>query len=182
MAAAIARRDRTKPVLLPAPVAAPPRRSSQCAKLARRTGSQCAASRDDSLLVVTEGSPDLTHAMRQRFVGHEDVRPDDLDQLFFGYQAIGILHEKAQHFEALRTKVNRVTWGSQRPARDIQRKALELEHLKRRVLQPPAGSADEDLSGRLQPFSTKLHDSVRTGASNYGTFASVPIAESAALG
>jgi hypothetical protein len=71
--------------------------------------------------------------MRQRFVGHDDVGPDGLDQLLFGDQTVRILHQIAQHFEALRTKRNRAICGPQRPARDIQRKALELEHLKRCV-------------------------------------------------
>src|SRR5262249_44941263 len=86
--------------------------------------------RDDGLPAVTEGLPDLAHAMRQRFVGHDDVRPNRLGQLLFRDWPIGILHEIAQHFEALRTKLNCPICGAQRPARSIQRKALELEHLE----------------------------------------------------
>ena|SRR5215469_8843977 len=44
----------------------------------------------------------LTHAMRQPFISYDDVRPDDLDQRLFDHQAISVLHEIAQHFEAFR--------------------------------------------------------------------------------
>jgi hypothetical protein len=88
--------------------------------------------RDDGLLAVSDGLTNLAYAMRQGLVGYDHVWPDRLDQFLLGHQAIRILHEIAQHLEALRTQLNIAVRGTQRAARDIQRIALELEHLKRR--------------------------------------------------
>src|SRR5215471_5724355 len=88
-------------------------------------------SHDYGLLAVTDGLTNVAYAMRQRFVRDDDIRPDRLEQLLRGHQAIRILHEIAQQLEALRPKCNLAIRGSQRVPRDIQRISLELEHLER---------------------------------------------------
>jgi hypothetical protein len=123
----------------------------------------------DGLLAVTEGLPNLAHAMRQRFVGYDNIRPDRLEQLLLGQQAIWIFHEIAQQFEALATKRNLAIPGSQRVPHDIERISLELKHLERPTALPsPDGMAMKCDFSQITTFSAKLHGSVRTAATVYG--------------
>jgi hypothetical protein len=76
--------------------------------------------------------------MRQRFVSHDNIWPDRLEQLLLGHQAIWILQEIAQQLEALPAKRNLAIRGSQRVACNIERISLELEHLERRAGRLPS--------------------------------------------
>src|SRR5262249_28771479 len=42
---------------------------------------------DDGLVAIANGLAHFAHAMRQRFVGYGDIRPDRLEQLLLGHQA-----------------------------------------------------------------------------------------------
>jgi hypothetical protein len=71
------------------------------------------------LPAVTDRLANLAHTTRQRFVGYDHIRPDRLEQLLLGHEAIRILHKIAQQFEILRAKRNLAIGGSQRVSRDI---------------------------------------------------------------
>ena len=116
------RSQRVKPV-------PPMPRPSRRAKPAPRSGRPRHGC-DNGLLAVTDGLANLAHATCQRLVGYDNIRPDRLEQLLLGHQAIRILHEIAQQLEALRAKRKLAIRGSQRVPRDIQRISLELEHLR----------------------------------------------------
>src|SRR5262249_19464087 len=140
--------------------------------------------RDDGLPAVPDGLTNLADAMRQYFLGHGHIRPDCLDQFLFGYKTVGVFNEVAQNLEGLRTQLHVAIRGSQGAAREIERISLELKHVEAAPRLPlptrprkqgglGAGSYDNPLSARLQPLSAKLHASVRTAASGYGTIAAV---------
>jgi hypothetical protein len=93
------------------------------------------------LLAVTDRLANLAHATRQRFFGYNNIRPDRLEQLLLGHQAIRILQKIAQHLEILRAKRNLAIGGPQRVPRDIQRISLELEHCDRRETAHSQGGA-----------------------------------------
>jgi hypothetical protein len=48
---------------------------------------------------VGQRLPDVPDALDERIVGHEDTRPDGLDQLFFGDDAAGVLRQIAKDVE-----------------------------------------------------------------------------------
>ncbi len=119
-----------------------PRRHGARRDAQHRRGEPVPAARhglDDGLRAVTDGVTHLAHAMRQRFLGYGHIRPDRLQQLFLGHQAIRILREIVQQLEALPPQRNLAICASQRVARDIERISSELQHLEP-AQQPPAVS------------------------------------------
>jgi hypothetical protein len=107
---------------------------------------------DHALLVVTEGIADLSDAVRKDVVSHDNVRPHRLDQIFPGH-AVGILHEKAQSFEALGPQLDFATCGSQGASHNVERKAFKLELPRCRA--PILLTALPRTSARLQNLSVK---------------------------
>src|SRR5262249_10574119 len=110
---------------------------------------------DDVLPAVADGLTNLAHAMRQYLVGHDHIRPDCLYQLLFGYQTVSVLSEVVQDLDSLRTQLNVAIRRSQRVAREIQRKSLELQHIAARAeVVPCQGSLATTCNvSRLQPLS-----------------------------
>jgi hypothetical protein len=66
--------------------------------------------------------------MRERVIRDKGVRPDGLDQLFFGDEASGVLQQVVQDVEALRPYIDLLISGAQTSTREIEGKARELEH------------------------------------------------------
>jgi hypothetical protein len=105
------------------------------------------------LLVVTEGVADLSDAVRKDVVSHDNVGPDRLDQIFLGHDTVGILHEKAQNFEALGPQLDFTICGSQGASRNVERKAFKLE--LPRCHAPILLTVVPRMSARLQNLSVK---------------------------
>src|SRR5215468_4215235 len=125
--------------------------------------------RNNDLLAVTDRVANLTDAAHQRFVGYGHIRPDRLEQLLLGHQAIGILHKIAQQLEVLGAKRNLAIGGSQRVPRDIQRISLESEHLvAASLIAVPRAGWRGKFQAKLQALYAKLQGSVRTAARRYG--------------
>jgi hypothetical protein len=89
---------------------------------------------DDGLLAVTDGLTNLAHAVCQRLVGHDHIRPDRLHQLLLGYNTVSVFKQITQDLERLWAQLKLAVRRSQRAVCDIQRISLELEHLRRRAV------------------------------------------------
>src|SRR5260370_8020855 len=85
---------------------------------------------DDCLTIVADGIADLAHTMRQRFVGHDHVRPDRLDELLLGHQATSVLNEIAQDLECPRAQFDDAISRPERTARRIERISLKPVHIR----------------------------------------------------
>src|SRR5262249_59612091 len=83
---------------------------------------------DDGLLAVTDGLTNLAHAVCQRLVGHDHIRPDRLHEFLLGYNPVSVFKQIAQDLERLWAQLNLAVRGSQRAPFDIQRISLESEH------------------------------------------------------
>ena len=66
---------------------------------------------DDCLIGVGDSLAYFADAAGERFVSHDNVRPDRLDELVFGDKATGIFDKTAQHLEALRTQIDCAAGG-----------------------------------------------------------------------
>src|SRR5215831_9938074 len=60
----------------------------------------------DALIAVAQRQSHFADALCQRFIRHNDARPDGLDQLVLGYQSAGVLDEITQHLKAFRPEVD----------------------------------------------------------------------------
>ncbi len=84
------------------------------------------------MLAVTKGMTHLAHALHERLVSHDHVRPYRLDQLVLGHEASRICDQVPEDLETPRAQFDLAVRGSEASANDIERVALKPENLRRR--------------------------------------------------
>src|SRR5262245_11822055 len=112
---------------------------------------------DDALAAIIEGQPDIADAACQRFLRYCGVWPDSLNDLVLAGRPAGTLDKVGQHIEALRAQLYGAIAGTQRPPRQIQRKAFKPEHLLSDCGHLPLLVAGTAASSKFHTISAALH-------------------------
>jgi hypothetical protein len=84
---------------------------------------------DDALLSIVKRDTHVADAAGQRFISHDDVGPDRLNELVLRYQPARVLDEIAQNLEALRPQLDLAIVRAEAASPQIELVSLEAKGL-----------------------------------------------------